>query len=86
MGVTGADARLLQHCFILGVVAGSINLFNNTIIGLSRAIQDTVFLNAVVLAATVLGFAVSLAAILTGWGLLGGSDGTGDPSDGVDGG
>jgi O-antigen/teichoic acid export membrane protein len=69
MGVTGADARLLQDCFILGVVAGSINLFNNTIVGLSRAIQDTVFLNVVVLAATILGFAVSLAAILTGWGL-----------------
>ena len=69
MGIVGADARLLQHCFILGVVAGSINLFNNTVVGLSRAIQDTVFLNIVVLVATLLGFAVSLGAVLTGWGL-----------------
>jgi O-antigen/teichoic acid export membrane protein len=69
MGIEGADARLLQHCFILGVVAGSINLFNNTIVGLSRAIQDTAFLNGVVVVATLLSFAVSLGAVLTGWGL-----------------
>lgn len=69
MGIVGEDARLLQHCFILGVIAGSMNLFNNTIVGLSRAIQDTVFLNSVVLVATLLGFAVSLGAVLTGWGL-----------------
>jgi len=69
MGIAGADARLLQRCFTLGVIAGSISLFNNTIVGLSRAIQDTLFLNCVVLVSTLIGFGVSLGAVLAGVGL-----------------
>jgi O-antigen/teichoic acid export membrane protein len=69
MGLTGGDAAALRNCFAVSAVAAALNLFTNGIVGYSRAIQKTRFLNVATVIASAVGFAVSLLFILTGAGL-----------------
>ncbi len=69
MGVSGAEAEVLQRCFAVAAIGAALNLFTNGIIGFSRAIQRTGFLNVVTIVATICGFAVSLGLVLAGAGL-----------------
>jgi O-antigen/teichoic acid export membrane protein len=69
MGLSGAEAQTLRWCFIVGSIATAFNLFNNSIVGFSRGIQNTTFMNVVGIISSLAGFAVSLGLILTGWGL-----------------
>lgn len=69
MGLSGAEAATLRSCFIVGSVAAALSIFNNSIVGFSRGIQKTGFLNAVAICASLAGFGISLGLVLTGWGL-----------------
>lgn len=69
MGLTGDEAYVLQSCFIVGSIASALNLFTNSIVGFSRGIQNTAFMNVVSVVSFLVGFGVSLSLVLTGWGL-----------------
>lgn len=69
MGLAGAPARLLQQCFLVGVVAGAAQLFCNSVVGFARGVQNTGFMNGVTVVSALAGFAVSLVLVLAGWGL-----------------
>jgi O-antigen/teichoic acid export membrane protein len=69
MGISGVEAAVLQRCFAVAAIGAAMNLFSNGIVGFSRAVQRTAFLNVVTIAATFCGFAVSLGLVLTGAGL-----------------
>ncbi|MBN1876300.1 MAG: hypothetical protein JXA33_18895 [Anaerolineae bacterium] len=69
MGLTGAEAKLLQNCFTVSAITAALNLFSNGIVGFSRGIQDTKFLNSITVVASILGFGVSLFLVLAGAGL-----------------
>lgn len=69
MRLVGDEAHLLHLCFIVGTAASTLNIFNNVIVGFARGIQNTAFINVVAIISGLVGFAVSLGLILTGWGL-----------------
>ena len=69
MGLVGAEANTLRLCFIVGSIAQAANIFNNSVVGFSRGVQNTTFMNMVVIVSSVVGFGVSLGLVLTGWGL-----------------
>lgn len=69
MGVSGAEADVLRRCFAVAALGAALNLFTNGIVGFSRAIQRTGFLNVVTIVATICGFVVSLGLVLAGAGL-----------------
>ncbi len=69
MGLSGDEAHTLQWCFVVGVGASTVNVFNNSIVGFSRGIQNTTFMNAIAVASALVGFATSLGLVLVGWGL-----------------
>jgi O-antigen/teichoic acid export membrane protein len=69
MGLVGDEAATLRQCFMVGALAQGVNIFNNSVVGFSRGIQDTMFMNMVVVASGVVGFGVSLGLVLMGWGL-----------------
>lgn len=69
VGLSDGEAHVLQRCFAVAAVGAALNLFTNGIIGFSRAIQRTAFLNVVTLLATLCGFGVSLGLVLAGKGL-----------------
>lgn len=69
MGLAGYEARTLRLCFTVGSLAQAVNIFNNSIVGFSRGVQNTSFLNAIVIVSAIAGFGMSLSLVLTGWGL-----------------
>ena len=69
MGLVGTEAEILQRCFVVGTTATALNIFSNSIVGFSRGIQRTTFMNGVTVASGLVGFGVSLGLVLTGWGL-----------------
>lgn len=69
MGISGPDAEVLRQCFAVAALGAALNLFTNGIVGFSRAIQQTGFLNVVTIGATTCGFAVSVGLVLGGAGL-----------------
>jgi O-antigen/teichoic acid export membrane protein len=69
MGVSGEEARQLRACFAVGACAAGLTMFNNTFVGLSRGVQDTALMNVSLLCSAAVGFATSLALLMTGWGL-----------------
>jgi O-antigen/teichoic acid export membrane protein len=69
MGLSGDEAHTLHWCFVVGVGASTVNVFNNSIVGFSRGIQDTAFMNAIMVGSALAGFATSLGLVLAGWGL-----------------
>lgn len=69
LGITGADAEVLRSCFLIGSIAAAINIFNNSVVGFSRAIQDAKIITATIIASSLGGFVVSLVLILAGYGL-----------------
>ena len=69
MGLVGAESGTLQACFVVGTIATALNIFGNGIVGFSRGIQRTTFMNGVTVASGLVGFGVSLGLVLTGWGL-----------------
>lgn len=69
MGITGSEATILRRCFRVGSIATAFIISSNSVVGLARGIQDTSFINASVVLASLVGFGVSTVFILTGWGL-----------------
>ncbi len=69
MGLIGFEAEELRWCFIVGSIATAVNIFNNSIVGFSRGIQKTAFMNVTTIVSSILGFVVSLGLILAGLGL-----------------
>ncbi len=69
VGLFGGEARTLRLCFIAGSIAAAFNIFNNSVVGFSRGIQVTTFMNVMMVASSLVGFIVSLRLVLTGWGL-----------------
>ena len=69
MGLLGAEAEELRWCFVVGSMATAASIFNNSIVGFSRAIQRTGFINGTTILASISGFAVSLGLIWGGLGL-----------------
>jgi O-antigen/teichoic acid export membrane protein len=69
MGLVGEEARTLRQCFVLGAAAAGLNIFNNSVIGFSRGVQDTTLVSIVGIASGLIGFGVSLGLVLAGWGL-----------------
>ncbi len=67
--VSGPDAAELQGAFLLGVVATALTLFNYSFIGLSRAVQDTAFVNGALVVSTLIGFVTSLGLLVADFGL-----------------
>jgi hypothetical protein len=65
----GSDARLLTRVFQLGVIGTACVILNNSVVGFSRAIQKTGFMNGVLVISSVVAFVVSLMSILRGAGL-----------------
>ncbi len=68
-GLHGEQGYQLRACFSIGAVATGLVLFNYAFVGFSRAVQDTAFLNAVMVASTLVAFGVTLAMLLAGYGL-----------------
>lgn len=64
-----AEAAQLQGAFLVGSVAVSGVIASNIAVGLSRGVQDTSFMNAVVVAASVASLVTSLVLIEHGFGL-----------------
>ena len=69
MGLVGVEARTLQSCFVVGALAAALAIFNNSVVGFSRGIQNTTFMIIVGVASSLAGFGVSLGLVLAGWGL-----------------
>jgi len=69
MGVSGGEAATLHRCFAVAAAGAALNLFTNGIVGFSRGIQETTFLNIVSTVAAIFGFAVSAVLVLSGAGL-----------------
>jgi len=69
MSLSGAEASQLRSCLLVGVVASGIILLNNSFVGFSRGIQDTAFMNGVLLVSSLASLGTSLVLILSGWGL-----------------
>lgn len=69
MRLEGVEAKTLQSAFMVGAIAAGFNILNNSVVGFSRGIQDTTFLNAATIVSSISGFVVSTVLVLTGWGL-----------------
>ena len=69
MGLSGSQAETLRGCVLVGVAAAALVVGNNAVIGYCRGAQDTAFIYAVQVVSSLAGFAVSLALVLTGFGL-----------------
>jgi O-antigen/teichoic acid export membrane protein len=69
LGVTPAEAPVLRGCFLLGTIAASTTILTNGFVGLSRAIQDTRVMSAMLIASASVGLLTSLLLVLAGWGL-----------------
>lgn len=69
MQLVGAEARELRQSFLIGVLATGILIANNSVVGLARGVQDTLFINAMVVLSSIIGFGVTLLLILQGTGL-----------------
>jgi O-antigen/teichoic acid export membrane protein len=69
MGLYGTEADTLRSCFILGGLAAALNVFVNSVVGFSRGIQNTSFMNATTIVASLVGFGVTLGLVLSGYGL-----------------
>jgi O-antigen/teichoic acid export membrane protein len=69
MGLVGGEAKQLQSCFFVGTIATAVIMFNNSFVGYSRGIQNTIFMNGVVLVSAVVGLIISLILVLAGFGL-----------------
>ena len=69
IGAAPDESALLSSCFLVGTIATSVTIFANGFVGLARAIQDTFFLSATLIASAVAGLLTSLALILAGFGL-----------------
>jgi O-antigen/teichoic acid export membrane protein len=67
--LTGGDADLLRGCFSIGCLAAGITLFNSAFVGLGRAIQETHFINGVMITASLVGLLTALALLWRGMGL-----------------
>jgi O-antigen/teichoic acid export membrane protein len=69
LGLQAEEAQLLCGCLRLGTIASSLALWNYTVIGYSRAVQRTAFLNAVAMVSNTVGLIVTLGLILAGIGI-----------------
>jgi hypothetical protein len=69
MRLQGAEAATLSGCFGVGAVASAVVVFNNSVVGLSRGVQRTALMNAMLVGSAVVGLVVSAAALVLGWGL-----------------
>ena len=65
----GAEAELLQKTFLLDAVALCMMLINFVFQGLARGLQQTTMVNLSSLMATLVGFSITLALLLSGYGL-----------------
>ncbi len=75
MGLSGKEAVLLGACFQLGALASAITIANNSVIGFSRGVQQTAFLNIVLTISALTGFLISLVLLIMGhglWSIVGG--------------
>ena len=75
MGLSGKEAVLLVACFQLGALASAITIANNSVIGFSRGVQQTAFLNIVLTISALASFLVSLVLLILGhglWSIVGG--------------
>ena len=75
MGLSGKEAILLGACFQVGALASAITIANNSVIGFSRGVQQTVFLNIVLTISALAGFLISLVLLILGhglWSIVGG--------------
>ena len=68
--VRNGSAAILTRSIQLGVLGTGIIVFNNSIVGFARAIQRTAMVNTIVVLAAIVGFIVSLVAVLHGVGLI----------------
>lgn len=68
-GLDPDERQLFQQVYLFAAVAAGISLFVNSFIGLSRAVQETLFMSLVVVVGTLVGFAVSLILLIDGRGL-----------------
>lgn len=69
VGAAPEDRALLSGSFIVGTIATCGTLFANGFVGMARAIQDTYFLSAALVASALAGLISSLLLIMGGWGL-----------------
>lgn len=69
MGARGEAARTLSACFLIGATAAVMNILSHGIHGLAKGIQQTAFVNAALVVATVAGFGVTAGLLVGGWGL-----------------
>lgn len=63
------DAATFTTCFRLGAMGSAVLLLFNGCVGLSRGVQRTVAVNVGQVGGAVVGLAVSIVLLLTGWGL-----------------
>ena len=64
-----SEARQLSACFQIAAVPTAALLLNNSVVGLSRALQDTSWMNGCVVISGLVGFAVSAILVFMGFGL-----------------
>jgi O-antigen/teichoic acid export membrane protein len=69
MSLGGKDAADLRACFVVAGAAAAVALANNGVVAFSRAVQETAFMNAVVVVSSLAGFVCSLLLLLGGAGL-----------------
>lgn len=69
MGLVNDEGRILQSCFIAGAIVSGFSLFLNGVVGFTRGVQNTTFMNITGIVSSLVGFCVSLGFILAGWGL-----------------
>lgn len=69
MGLHGGEASTLRWCFTVSALAAAACVFHNGVVGFSRGIQDTAWMNAVLVCSAVVSFATAAAGIAAGLGL-----------------
>ncbi len=69
MGLAGEEALILQRCFRVGAVGAALNIANNSVVGFSRGVQRTTFINLMGVISSLIGFGISLGLVLSGAGL-----------------
>jgi len=69
MGLAGEEAQVLQQCFRVAAVGAAVNIANNSVVGFSRGVQRTAFINLMGVVSSLIGFGVSLGLVFSGAGL-----------------
>ena len=67
--VAGAEARVLQGCFRVGMICSLTLLLCNSVVGLSWGVQRTALVSASVVAGSAASVCVSVVLLVRGWGL-----------------